>query len=207
MRVGIALMVEDELANRMTSISLRLREFGFNLRVLRLWPHVSLKQPFMVDDFERFEAYFDGLAARLEPQLLHFAGFCFWSIAETVAEGVVVLQVLPNARLQQLHAQLNAELEHEFGGTQADFDGDDYKPHLTVGIGPYRASELPRLEQALGEWTNEAPTVASKLGMFVYEERPQPDALYGRREWGVYRVRKLEGAADAIVGSGASLGG
>ena len=76
----------DDLCNRLAPITLRCRDYGFGLRVLRLPAHVSLKQPFIVPDFERFATYFNELAARIERQRLRFAGFQFWGIAD---QGVV----------------------------------------------------------------------------------------------------------------------
>jgi hypothetical protein len=35
MRTAIALLVEDELSNRLASFTLRCRDYGFNLNVLR----------------------------------------------------------------------------------------------------------------------------------------------------------------------------
>src|SRR5512132_3635469 len=143
MRTAIALLVEDELSNRLASFTLRCRDYGFNLNVLRLPAHVSLKQPFVVNDFERFEKYFEEFARHTEPQQLKLDGFLFWGDAE---QGVVVVRVAATPRLRQLHSQLNIELEQEFGGTQADFDGEAYEFHLTVAIGALRADRLPHLQ-------------------------------------------------------------
>src|SRR5215471_10431395 len=123
MRTAIALLVEDGLSNRLASFTLRCRDYGFNLNVLRLPAHVSLKQPFVVNDFGRFEKYFEEFARHIEPQQLELNGFELWGDEEY---GVVVVRVASGPRLRQLHSQLNAELEQEFGETHADFDGDDY---------------------------------------------------------------------------------
>lgn len=113
MRTAIALLVEDELANRLAPFTLRCRDYGFNLLGMRLPAHVSLKQPFVVNDFERFERYFEEFARQTEPQPLKLDGFLFWGNAE---QGVVAARVTASPRLRQLHFQLNAELEQEFGG-------------------------------------------------------------------------------------------
>jgi 2'-5' RNA ligase len=190
MRTAIALLVEDELRNRLASFTLRCRDFGFSFNVLRLPAHVSLKQPFMVNDFERFERYFEEFARQTEPQRLKLDGFVFWGNAE---QGVVVARVTASPRLRQLHAQLNAELEQAFGGTQADFDGDAYEFHLTVAIGALRADSLPQLQNEIATWKLDEITVSSRLAMFVYEESPGPDPLYGVREYGTYKVLPLGG--------------
>jgi len=188
MRTAIALLVEDKLSNRLASFTLRCRDYGLSLNVLRLPAHVSLKQPFVVNDFERFEKYFEEFARHTEPQQLKLDGFLFWGNAE---QGVVVVRVVTSPRLRQLHSQLNAELEQEFGGTQADFDGEAYEFHLTVAIGALRADLLPQLENDISNWKLDEVTVSSRLAMFIYEESLRPNPLYGVREYGTFKVLPL----------------
>jgi len=189
MRTAIALLVDNELANRMAAYTLRCRNYGFDLRVLRLPAHVSLKQPFIVNDFECFERYFDEFSRHIEPQQLRFKGFTFWGNAE---QGVVVAYVEASPRLRQLHGQLNAELEQSFGGTQADFDGDAYEFHLTVAIGGFHPDMLPQLNADIATWKLDEVTESSSLAMFIYEESPHPDPLLGVREYGTYKVLPLQ---------------
>jgi 2'-5' RNA ligase len=189
MRTAIALLVEDELSNRLAPFTLRCRDYGFDLRVLRLPAHVSLKQPFVVNDFERFEKYFEEFAKRLEPQQLRFDGFAFWGNAE---QGVISARIAASPRLRQLHDQLNAELEQSFGGTQADFDGNAYEFHLTVAIGSSRADLLHQLQSDIAAWKLDEVTESSRLAMFIYEESTHPDSLYGVREYGTYKVLQLQ---------------
>jgi 2'-5' RNA ligase len=188
MRTAIALLVEDELSNRLASFTLRCRDYGFSLKILRLPAHVSLKQPFIVNDFEGFEKYFEEFARHTEPQQLNLDGFLFWDNAE---QGVVVVRVAATPRLRQLHSQLNAELEQEFGETQADFDGDTYEFHLTVAIGAFQSDLLPQLQTDIAAWKLEEVTVSSRLAMFVYEESTRPDPPYGVREYGTYKILPL----------------
>jgi len=193
MRTAIALLVENELSNRLASVTLRCRDYGFNLNVLRLPAHISLKQPFVVNDFERFERYFEEFARHTEPQQLKLDGFLFWGNAE---QGVVAARVTASHRLRQLQSQLNAELEQEFGGTHADFDGEAYEFHLTVAIGALRADLLPQLQNDIATWKLDEVTVSSRLAMFIYEESTRPDPLYGVREYGRYKVLPLEQKSD-----------
>jgi 2'-5' RNA ligase len=188
MRTAIALIVDDDIANQMTAITLRCREYGFSFRALRLAPHVSLKQPFIVSDFERYESFFADFASRIAPQSLRFDGFRFWGNAE---EGVVTAHVAESAHLHKLHAQLNSELEQNFGDTHADFDGDEYEFHLTVAIGSCHAHSLPQFQTALATWKLDQVTVASRLAMFIYEEALYPHPLFGVREYGTYKVLPL----------------
>jgi hypothetical protein len=88
MRTAIALLVKDEFSNRLASFTLRCRDYGYNLNVLRLPAHVSLKQPFVVNDFERFERYFEEFARQTESRQLKLDGFLFWGNAD---QGVVAV--------------------------------------------------------------------------------------------------------------------
>jgi len=188
MLTAIALLVDDDLSNQLSSFTLRCRDYGFDLRALRLPAHVSLKQPFMVNDFARFEEYFEEFAMRIEPQHLKFDDFGFWSNSE---QGVVSARVTASPRLRQLHNQLNTELEQSFGGTQADFDGETYEFHLTVAIGAFRTDLLPQLQNDIATWKLDEVTMSSRLAMFIYEESARPDPLYGTREYGTYKVLPL----------------
>jgi len=188
MRTAIALLVDDDFAIRMASFTRRCRAYGFKWRDLRLPADVSLKQPFVVNDFERLEKYFEEFARRIEPQQLNFDGFRFWGSAE---EGVVMADVIASTRLRQLHMQLNTELEQTFGETQADFDGEAYRFHLTVAIGESRADLLPQLNADIANWKLDEVTESSRLAMFIYEESTHPNSLYGVREYGTYKVLPL----------------
>jgi 2'-5' RNA ligase len=188
MRTAIALLVDSDFANRMATYTLRCRDYGFDLRVLRLPAHVSLKQPFVVNDFERFDGYFEEFSRHVEPQQLRFNGFRFWG---NVEQKGVSAHVEASPRLRQLHEQLNTELEQTFGGTQADFDEAVYEFHLTVAIGSFHADSLPRLEADIATWKLDDVTEASKLAMFIYEESPHPDPFFGVREYGTYKVLPL----------------
>ena len=131
MRTAIALLVEDELTNRLASFTLRCRDYGFNLKVLRLPAHISLKQPFVVNDFERFEMYFEEFTRHTKPQQLELDGFVFWGNAE---RGVVAARVTASPRLRQLHSLLNDELEQAFGESQANLDDIATSSNSQVGI-------------------------------------------------------------------------
>lgn len=185
MRTALALLVDDEFSNRLVPLTLRCRDYGFDFRVLRLPAHVSLKQPFIVNDFARFDAYFEELATRIEPQQLNFDNLVFWGAP---GQGVVAAHVVGSPRLRQLHNLINTEMEETFGETQADFDGDAYEFHLTLAIGGFHAELLPQLRADIATWKINDATVSSRLAMFIYEESTHPDPLYGVREYGTYKV-------------------
>jgi 2'-5' RNA ligase len=158
------------------------------LNVLRLPAHVSLKQPFVVNDFERFKKYFEEFTSHSEHQPLQLDGFEVWGNKE---HGVVVVRVTASPRIRQLHAQLNTEQEREIGKTHANHDGDDYEFHLSVALGAFQAELLPQLENDTATWQTDEGTLSSRLAMFIYEESTRPDPLYGVREYGTYKILPL----------------
>jgi 2'-5' RNA ligase len=143
----------------------------------------------MINDFTRFDAYFEELARRIEPQQLNFDNLVFWG---TPGQGVVTARVVGSPRLRQLHNLINTELEQTFGGTQADFDGDDYEFHLTLAIGGFHGELLPQLRADIATWKLNEVTVSSRLAMFIYDEAAHPDPLYGIREYGTYKILPLQ---------------
>ena len=88
MRVAVALLVDDELSNRTWKPTMHWHKYGFDFRVLRLPPHISLKQPFIVPSLTSFEAFFDRLAEQTNAQPIFLDGFRLY---ESGDEAVVVL--------------------------------------------------------------------------------------------------------------------
>ena len=161
MKAAFALLVDDEVHNVVRKLTLEVhRNYSIGLAGSQLQPHVSLKQPFFIADLRSIEAYFDQLAASIEPIALSFPRI------GGPAEGpfpVLWLEVEESATLRELHNRINRELEERFANTQAPFDGPAYHFHLTIALGRdpdpvYRSiiRELPaeksRCIQSPGRW-------------------------------------------------------
>lgn len=168
MKAAFALLVDHEMHNIVRKLALEVhRDYGIGLAGSQLPPHVSLKQPFFIADLHAIEAYFDQLAASIEPVALSLPRI------GGPADGpfpVLWLEVEESASLRALHNRINRELAEQFANTQAPFDGPTYHFHLTIALGRdpdpvYQSiiTELAHREIALH-------TIARHLVLFYYDE-------------------------------------
>jgi 2'-5' RNA ligase len=167
MKAAIALILEGEAhaAVRRTTLEL-LETCQLGLRGVQLPAHVSLKQPFKIDNLLTLEAYFDTFARSLEPIPLTLTTLEFWHHEPLV---IAYLDVLEDDVLRPLHERLNAELEARFGDTNAPFDGDAYHFHATVTMDHANPAAL-REQAARAGQRFDLSTKASLLGLFVYTD-------------------------------------
>jgi 2'-5' RNA ligase superfamily len=118
-----------------------LRRQGGN-PALEASPHVSLKLGFQPPDLEPLAGWLERLARETPPVSLALRGVaCF-------EEGILYLEVVPNAALDRLRRRIVAELASEFGVVPGPLDGDAFIFHATVGYGvprPVIDAELARL--------------------------------------------------------------
>ena len=131
---------------------------------------------------------FDRLAEQTNAQPVLLDGFRLY---ESGDEAVVVLKRSRNTQLRDIHYSLNQALIKEFGPTPADFDGEDYKFHLTVAIGRYQAELKEQLLADITATSFRERTVATRLAMFVYKESQEANPLSGTREYGTYKILPL----------------
>lgn len=137
MRVSIALLAEDAFQQtfqaRREAIS---RAYRFTPDNHGLWPHVSLKLPFVTADLNGVGAYFQEFAAMVPPLTLTLTGLDLWTVpAEGGETGVLFMNVAEQKLLAALHERLNQGLARRFDNTQAPFDGVAFHFHLTLAAG------------------------------------------------------------------------
>ena len=133
MKATFALLPDWDTQNLITALAWRLHlKHRTGLGVRRLPPHISLKQPFEIDDLGLLEEYASYLAASLSPLSLRLGGI---QVFEGGPLPVLSFAVEDSERLRHLHARLNRDLAERFGERQGDFDGDAYQFHLTVAAG------------------------------------------------------------------------
>lgn len=187
MKAAIVLLADSAVQNYARRIV-----FDLNTRwqapfyVALLPSHVSLKQPFVFEDIDVLEAYFDGLAARIPPLEVALDGmYCgAWT-----GYGILGLNVVESPALRGLHNLLNTELPVLFKDTRAPFDGSEYRFHLTIEMGrtgqinPYQAyfDAQPSHDVKLR-------FTARELALFFYPDDGNPPQSFI-----TYRVRPLEG--------------
>jgi 2'-5' RNA ligase len=139
MYVSLALLADDateRLVQRLADEVYRQARSGrppADAPATRLPAHVSLKQPFRCGRLVPVRRWFDGFAARTPPVAIELAGITY---GEFGGNGIVGLEVVETPVLRALHNQINAELAGLVADPSAPFDGDAYRFHLTVALGP-----------------------------------------------------------------------
>lgn len=128
------------------------------LRLAGLPPHISLKQPFDIEDHDSVISYHVDLARRLQPLAARLG-------APEVVHSVHWLPVQNDEPFRRVHEQLNEELTSIVADPTADFDGPSYRSHMTIGF-------LEHVEGALTPVADPPMTEVQlvELGLFLYEE-------------------------------------
>jgi 2'-5' RNA ligase len=190
MKVAFALLPGRDVQNRVNRLAWSIHQrWNTGTRPRAIPPHVSLKQPFEVEDGAEFAAidrYLAGLAAEVRPVELVLRGILLW-------ETVFAVDVEPSATLLGLHARLNADLARIVRNPGAPFDGAGYHFHLTVATGGANADAYREIYLAHRDIEFTGPATASELAKFVYDTRPGPGAL----QYMTHTVLALGGAAPS----------
>lgn len=173
MEAVFALLADLKIANLVRKIAWEVdQKHQTGLDAIRLDPHVSLKQPFMVSDFTRLEAYMHDLAASIDPFEIHITGVQAISLPVGSWEsGILWLEVAQTESLKQLHHRLNRELETRFGPVPAQYDGDSYHFHMTIAMGGqplevYQVAAKPFKDPPINLCFE-----TTKLALFIKHER------------------------------------
>jgi 2'-5' RNA ligase len=166
MKAAFALLVDHEVHNIVRKLAIEAHQnYQVGLAGSQLPPHVSLKQPFLISDLRAVEAYFDQLAASIEPVVLTFL-----RIGGPDDAPVLWLEVEESVTLRHLHSRINQELAERFSNTQAPFDGPAYHFHLTIALGkdPDPVYQSITTEFAYREFA--LRTIARHVVLFYYDD-------------------------------------
>jgi len=131
--------------------------------------HVSLKQPFTFENLERLEAWFDSFAARTAPCAVQLDSVYYsgWE-----GYGIVGFRVVETLALSGLRNQINCELPDVVENPSAPHDGDEYRFHLTVELGPTAQGDpFKAFYESLADKTVNLAFRAQHLAMFIYADR------------------------------------
>lgn len=187
MKAALVLLADDAVQNTARKVVVRLgQQTGLHFYASLLPAHVSLKQPFKVDNLDKLDAYVDQLAASLAPFEVHMDSYYYEEWADT---GILGLNVVETPQLRGLHGRLNEELKEIVADASAAHDGSGYHFHLTLEMAP--------LEQTTGlrDFFNFLPDpqekllfTANRLAIFVYlDDRYLPGTFT------TYRIVPLTG--------------
>jgi 2'-5' RNA ligase len=180
-----ALLADRETQNEVNRLAWEVhRRWATGLVARRLPAHVSLKQPFTInDDLSGFERYVTDFARKTQPFEIELDGFFVWPTVFGIA-----VEESPALRAQ--HNLLNQELPEIFGDVSADFDGDAYRFHMTIATGGAMTAACPDIQKAYANQPFKRRFQARELGIFVYDIRSD-----GSFDFMMYTVLQL-GAAD-----------
>lgn len=147
----------------------KLAKTGFEMT--RLPFHVSLKQPFVIDDLKEVEDFFDGFAKSVKPMEITFEDMVLFpnSVIGGIPSGCMVLQAAKNAELDAVQKRLWSELTETFGPCPAEHD-DDYIFHMTLAIGIAPYENYVKAHGQLKERFSPKKLVFDKLALFYYDD-------------------------------------
>lgn len=180
MRATFALLADREIHNLVRKLTWEAhRGYRTGTIDVRLPPHISLKQPFHVQDLGALEAYMDELAESITPLPVYLNELQLQSTVFQGAEfGLLWIDVRETQALRGLHDRLNQELEQRFGNTQADHDGPTYHFHMTVALGGQSFEVYQKLFSEILDHRIERQFTTRELAMFVYDEPFGPHGEY-----------------------------
>ena len=180
MRSTFALLANTEVYNLVRHLSWEMHSACHTGTThCRLEPHISLKQTFHIDDLDALEAYMAELAASIQPFDVTLTELQVQStFVDGIDYGILWIAVDESDKLCGLHNRLNDELHQRFGDTRAQFDGPDYRFHMTVMIGGQPVEVYRQYLATLPTPRVDLRFTVRTLAMFVYDEPFGPDSDY-----------------------------
>jgi 2'-5' RNA ligase len=163
-KAACALLANRDIQNEVSRLAWEAhRRWTTGLVAPRLPAHVSLKQPFPInDDLSRFESYLTEFAQKTPPFQIELDGFFVWPTVFGIA-------VQESPALRTLHNLLNKELPEIFPDARADFDGDAYRFHMTIATGKALTAACPEIQKAYANLPLRRSFQARELAIFVYD--------------------------------------
>ena len=172
MKVTFVLIASNETENMARKILLeahRKADLGFEMT--RNPQHISLKQPFHINDLEKTEKYFDEFVKTLKPLKVKLKYLdCLPCSVFGYDSGVMMMVAEKSNELAELHSRLNNELAEKFGGCEAAFDGDEYKFHMTIAIGGKPFESYQKALNLLDKKTYNKEVIFNQLGLLYYDD-------------------------------------
>ena len=171
MKATFVLIANNETENMGRKIMLEAHRKGdLGFEMARLPHHVSLKQPFKINDIDEIERYFDEFASTIKPITVNFTEVALWpSKVFGYDSGVMVIKAEKSDELYNLHKRLNKELEERFGACPAEFDGDAYTFHMTFAIGGQPFENYKKAYDLLEKKEYYEEVKFDQLGLLYYD--------------------------------------
>lgn len=171
MKATFALLADCDIQNQAAKLMLKAHQVaGTGFEMTRLPFHISLKQPFQIDNLDKLEDYFDTFVQTIPS--IHVA-FNKVSICPSNVfgydSGVLALQVAESIELCQIQEKFNDSLYERFGPCPSEHD-DDYIFHMTLAIGGGSYDSYEKAKECLDGYELRIKGMFSELALFYYLE-------------------------------------
>ena len=187
MKAAIALLSDYAVQNAARRMVYEISRYERIPFVGSLLPaHVSLKQPFIFEDMDILEGWFDLFSQRVAPIRIDLEQV-YYDAWEEYA--IVGLEVHETVMLRTLHNQINRELKQVVKDPSAPHDGDGYRFHLTIELGRVvGANPFLQFYESLADKRVDLSFVAENIAMFFYADGPIETGSFN-----CYKVLPLRG--------------
>ena len=179
MKIGFALLLNDECHNYIREIQLELHQ-KFGTHLARQTPHITVKSPFDVphpfQSLAPFYAYVESLAKQTKPFEIFFDGF------NSFGQNVLFLEVAENPALYQLHEKILGDVQDKFGLEPHEFEGQNVKFHASIA-GFQEPEKFEEVSNYLNRYQPKFRFEANLFGIFYY--------LGSGNGWIVNRIIKM----------------
>ena len=187
MKAAVVLLASSEIQNFSRRVVYDLdRQYNRPFIGSVLPAHVSLKQTFAFEEMPPLESWFDRLAASIKPFQIELDRFYHTAFNGYAILGLNVVEI---PVLRTLHERLNRELANVVINPKAVFDGETYRFHLTIEMGPVKDKDIYKAYfDALSSKEVNLSFKTREIALFYYADRqPGPEAFM------VYKVLPLSG--------------
>jgi len=181
LKATFALLANSDIHNTVRRLSWEMHlKYRVGTRHVSLPPHISLKQPFHVDDLPGLEEYMGDLAGSIQPFEVRLNDLQIVPVPydKYTEYGILWINIEETGILRELHNRLNRELSQRFGETSADYDGDAYHFHMTVMMGGQFMEIYRKFKNEIPNSNINMTYTARELAMFVYDEPMGPHGEY-----------------------------
>lgn len=123
--------MDDEPYNMVRSLELQIAGAINNWSGLNQPPHVTVKRPFRVSNFQQLQKVitaFDSIAAETAAFNIYYDNIDFFG------QNVLFLKVRENNQLQQLHANMLASMEAVVPGAMQPKEGEEMVFHTSLAL-------------------------------------------------------------------------
>lgn len=146
----------------------RAAQIGFEMA--RLPQHISLKQPFKINDLETLERIFDEYAQEVHEIAVPLIELeCFQSNIFGYDSGCMSIRAEATPQLKAMQQKLFDYLEVKLGSCPAEHDSD-YVFHMTIAIGGASYENYQKAYQEMKKKDFHKTCLFDRLGLLYYDD-------------------------------------